>query len=208
MTVFNTETEFQLHGVDHLEPSAYHISQDCDICREPLALVKATCPNDKRLHPAVRIKSCHHVHGTECLNAWLKIGNTCPTCGHMLYLRAMEQPLTQHDVDTMMRELSGMCDEDSIAQSLARYMHISDAAAVKLEQIMHTKVATEETKRKEKEEQDRKDFMLGDDEFLDSDMEGEDAEGGGEEIGDYEDGMEDEDDDDDEEDSSIVSNEE
>ncbi|KAL1598975.1 hypothetical protein SLS60_008120 [Paraconiothyrium brasiliense] len=202
MTIFNTEPEFQLHGVDHLEPSAYCISQDCDICQQPLALVKTVSSNDNHLHPAVRIKSCRHIHGSECLSAWLKIGNTCPTCGHMLFLPAMEQPLTQHDVDMMVHDLGGIFSEEAIAQSLARYIHVSDAAAAKIKQIMSTKVAMEEMKQKEKEEQDRKEFMLGDDDFLDSDVEwDEDAEEDGEDGGE-------EGDDDDEEDFGAMSHEE
>ncbi|KAF2449547.1 hypothetical protein P171DRAFT_344095, partial [Karstenula rhodostoma CBS 690.94] len=177
MTVYNTEAEFGMHGVTHLQPSAYHVSRNCEICLEPLALVKSSANtnggdnNHTRLHAAVRINSCGHIHGTTCLVAWLKIGNTCPTCGRMLYLPAMEQPLTQQDVDALMRDLRGTYSEERIARSLARYMHISDASAAKLKQVLVTKVAMEEAKEKEKEEKERQESMLNDDDFLDSDAE-------------------------------------
>jgi hypothetical protein len=194
MAVFKTEAEFHLHGVEHLQPSAHRISQDCGICSEPLALVKSLDNTDgdkqhPRLHSTVRVKSCRHIHGTECLTAWLKTGNTCPTCGHMLYLPAGEQPLTQQDVDAMMRDLSGIYPEDMIARSLARYMYISDAATVKIKQIMYSKIAMDDAKQKEKEEKERMQFMLNDDDFLDSDIEWKEEDV--DEVTDYEDGEED-----------------
>lgn len=173
MTVYNTEAEFGMHGVEYLQPSAYHVSWDCEICLDPLDLVETSAKTNHhtRLHAAVRIKSCGHIQGTECLAAWLKIGNTCPTCGRMLYLPAVEQPLTQQDVDAMMRELRVGYSEGQIARSLARYMHVSDAAAERLKQVMATKVAMEEVKEKEKEEKDRQEHMLKDEDLLDSDAE-------------------------------------
>lgn len=169
MTVFNTSDEFHSHGMDHLKPNEYRISQDCDICLKPLALVKETSSDDISYHAAVRIKSCRHMHGAECLAAWLKVGNSCPTCDRMLYLPAAEQSLTQENVDMMIRDLGGLYDEEDIARSLARYMHVSDAAAAKLKQIIDMKVSMEEARRKEEEGKEQKGFMLGDQDFLDSD---------------------------------------
>ncbi|KAL5375068.1 hypothetical protein DPSP01_011483 [Paraphaeosphaeria sporulosa] len=161
MAVFNTEAEFATHGLDHLHPSAYQVSRDCEICLEPLDLVKPSAntnggyKNHSRLHAAVRLKSCGHIHGTEYLTAWLKFGNPCPTpgCGRMLFLPAPEQPLAQEDVDALMRELRGTYSEDQIARSLARYMHVSDAAAANAKQVLATKVAMDEAKQKEEEEE-------------------------------------------------------
>ncbi|KAF9741516.1 hypothetical protein PMIN06_007300 [Paraphaeosphaeria minitans] len=214
MTVYNTGAEFGMHGIDHIRPSVYHISRDCDICLEPLDLVqpsantKAGDKNHNRHHPAVRIKSCGHIHGLDCLKAWLQIGTTCPSagCGRMLCLPAVEQPLTQKDVDALMCRLRRSYSEDQIARSLARYMHASDVAAAKAEQVLATKIVMDEAKQKEKERKERQECMLKDEDFLDGDTElteEEDEEddahflGGGEDEDDADDDDVDDDDDDD-----------
>jgi hypothetical protein len=52
----------------------------------------------------------------------------------MIFVPALEQPLTQNDVDALMRELRGIYLEDGIAHSLARYMHVSEATTAKAKQ--------------------------------------------------------------------------
>lgn len=166
-----------MRGLDHIHPSAYHASPDCAICLQPLDLIELSANTEAgkttHLHAAVRIKSCGHIHGKECLTAWLQLSNTCPNpaCNRMLFLPPMEQPLTQEEVDALMRENRDVHSEDVLARALARYIHISDAAAEKAKQVLASKIVLDEAKEKEKEDKDRQEFLLKDEGFFDSDEE-------------------------------------
>ncbi|KAJ4295245.1 hypothetical protein N0V90_007256 [Kalmusia sp. IMI 367209] len=203
MTIFNSKQEFFAHGLDQVQPRQHHISQDCAICLEPLDLVQTASGimsisgNEKptsRFHSAVRIKSCQHIHGTECLLAFLDVGNTCPSCSRMLFIPPSEQPITQEDIDTVLRNLGHVHGENVLMRMIARYMQRAETAGLKSRQQAETMIAMARIKDEEKAKKDRENLMLGYDDFLDSDSEWSSDGGLGGEVASDNEGDEDEDD--------------
>jgi hypothetical protein len=103
MTVFANKDAFLSLGVEQITSSASHTSQDCFICTKPLAVhANHNSPQSvlRGYHTAVRITVCGHTHGEDCLNAWLDIGNSCPTCNRILF-EIDGDPITQADLNDM-----------------------------------------------------------------------------------------------------------
>src|SRR5262245_43785617 len=98
MVLYKNKEAFFRYGMDTVVPSQYSISHDCIICNDPLLMVPRKHDNQhapSSFHAAVRIKSCRHVHGRECLSAWLEAGHTCPTCSQILFTPLSEQFFVQ-----------------------------------------------------------------------------------------------------------------
>jgi hypothetical protein len=95
MVVFADKAAFTALGLEAITPSATHLSQDCYICTHPLDVTPTSTPTSftlahatthlRRPHAAVRIISCSHMHGAQCLDAWLEVSNTCPICKRLLF---------------------------------------------------------------------------------------------------------------------------
>jgi hypothetical protein len=177
MTVFASKEAFRSLGLEQIEQSHAHASQDCTICIHPLS-VHPTHSKDPRskLHTAVRIAACGHIVGEECLDAWLDVGHTCPTCTGLLF-EATGDPITQQDIDNVLRALSSVYGENAVMAVVARLMVRQEQEHARMRQAHE--IELERMKKKEKEA--RNDGLtLSDDDFLDSDEEmdfGEDDEG-------------------------------
>jgi hypothetical protein len=177
MTVFASKEAFRSLGLEQIEQSHAHASQDCTICIHPLS-VHPTHSKDPRskLHTAVRIAACGHIVGEECLDAWLDVGHTCPTCTGLLF-EATGDPITQQDIDNVLRALGPMYGENAVMAVVARLMVRQEQEHARMRQAHE--IELERMKKKEKEA--RNDGLtLSDDDFLDSDEEmdfGEDDEG-------------------------------
>ncbi|KAF1964253.1 hypothetical protein BU23DRAFT_575843 [Bimuria novae-zelandiae CBS 107.79] len=185
MTIFNDKTEFFEYGVELIMPSPYQVYENCKVCLEPIATSTIDHASESRMHAAVRIKSCKHIHGTECLGAWLDIGNSCPTCKRTLIMHATERPLTQEDVDDVSQVLRYVCDEETLGRALARYMYIDEAAAIKRRQKQESGIAMERVKQEENENKEREETMLNEEDFMDDEEEGmfDEDEGYDEDVG-------------------------
>jgi hypothetical protein len=104
MVLYNNKAELFAAGVETNITSGSHAAQDCTICLKPLLVSSSTAtpngspnganntsasrlPNSNDAagyHAAVQILACGHLHGLECLSAWLDVGYTCPTCNRAL----------------------------------------------------------------------------------------------------------------------------
>jgi hypothetical protein len=168
MTIFASKDVLTKLGLDRIQPSYAHVSQDCTICTEPLD-VQLTSTKDvhSKLHPAVRITACGHMIGEECLSAWLDIGNTCPTCNRLLF-ESTGDPITQQNVNNILRILGPEYGEGAVMAVVARSIKRQEQEQKRLRLIHEAEVA----KIKAKETQAWNDgFTLSDEDLLDSDEE-------------------------------------
>ncbi|KAF1845463.1 uncharacterized protein K460DRAFT_405722 [Cucurbitaria berberidis CBS 394.84] len=166
MTVFSCKAAFDSLGLERIRPSHAHASQECPICLDPLAVhpIHNTDPSSI-LHAAIRILACGHVVGVECLETWLSVGNTCPTCNRILF-QAASEPITQQDVNNILHALSPMFGEDRVMGEVARLMVWQAEENARLRQIHEVEMA----KLRATESQVRdEEFKMSSDDFLDSD---------------------------------------
>lgn len=90
MAVFASKLAFEQLGLDYITPSLNLSPQTCHICTDPLDVTlhphshEGATPSNAH-HAAVRIGVCGHLHGAECLAAWLESSNACPTCRRVLF---------------------------------------------------------------------------------------------------------------------------
>jgi hypothetical protein len=136
MTIFANKVAFTSLGLEPIAQSATRLAQDCFICKCAIA-VTATAPVPipspacasaisnahahprERHHTAVRILACGHVHGADCLDTWLDIGNSCPSCRRMLF-EAHTQVFTQNDIQSIMRALAPRFGATRVVMALGR----------------------------------------------------------------------------------------
>jgi hypothetical protein len=170
MTVFSNKKTFNSLGLEQVQQSHAHASQDCTICLDPLAVHPTKIKlADTKLHTAVRIAACGHIIGQECLDAWLDVGHTCPTCDRLLF-EATGDPITQHDIDKILRTLGPEFGEDAIMVVVARRMARQEEEHARRKQAHEMEM--EKEKMKAEEMQAKSDgFALSDEDFLDSDEE-------------------------------------
>jgi hypothetical protein len=172
--IYDNKEAFLALGVESITPSSYAASKDCDICVKPLAMFPtarsaandATTVEESPFHPALRILSCRHIHGTECLTAWLDFGNTCLTCSRILFTAPSEQPITQAEVDWVVNQLGPQLGEDAVFRWVARHMEKNLDEGTKKRQLLESKIALDKVKEEEKERKDREEFSLGENDFL------------------------------------------
>ncbi|KAF2130426.1 hypothetical protein P153DRAFT_375184 [Dothidotthia symphoricarpi CBS 119687] len=119
MTVFASKEALTSLGLEHLQPSHAHLSQDCTICTRPLALTPPHTAHPTKSHRAVRIVACGHIHGLECLSAWLDVGNSCPTCKRMLF-SASGNAITDQDVADVLEILGPRYGQRRVLAAVAR----------------------------------------------------------------------------------------
>jgi hypothetical protein len=106
--------------------------QDCYVCKDPLNIniyTKATY----KLHEVVRIGVCGHMHGHECLSAWLDVSNSCPTCKQLMFEnsgRGVSQSNISHVVNTMKRRYDVVSEKLAIA-AIARIAGKQEAKKIK-----------------------------------------------------------------------------
>jgi|SRR5690242_429654 len=161
MTVFATKAIFMQLGVEQVAPSTAHMYQDCYICKDPLNVNIHTAATDAH-HQAVRISVCGHMHGQECLAAWLDTGNSCPTCKRMLF-GATGRSISNFDIEKLLQVLRHRFGEARAISAIARLMKKQERERA---QLRRTQVDDlEKTKVKE---QSRLNDLIEDDEWMDS----------------------------------------
>lgn len=183
MTVFANKGSFVSLGLEQVKPSPSHASQDCTICLKPLVVYHVHASPHNVLHgyhDAVRISACGHIHGKQCLSAWLDVGNSCPTCKRILF-EPNNEPITQQDVNFVMRSLEPLYGAAPVMSALVAYMQKQKEEHDARRRYHEQEVALQRTKDGEPRDDE---FTLNGDDFLDTD---EDAEGDDNfEDGDYE----------------------
>lgn len=182
MSMFASKAAFVELGLETIKPSGAHMYQDCYICKDPLDVNLYTTATDKH-HEAVRIGVCGHMHGQECLSAWLDVGNSCPTCKQLLFensSRGVSQSDISHVVKTMKRRF-GVYGEKLAKAAIARIVGKQEA-----EQVQQQRIREEEVKKlKDREAQAQHGNSLDDEDWMnDSDA----KEDFGEDFGEDEDG--------------------
>jgi hypothetical protein len=174
MTVFASKEALKSLGLEHIQQSHAHASQDCTICTHPLA-VHPTHSKDSRPQPhtAVRIVACGHIVGGECLDAWLDVGHTCPNCSRLLF-EATGDHITHQDIDNILRALGPVYGENAVMTVVARLMVGQEQEHACMRQAHEIEL------ERMKKETRNDGLTLSDDDFLDSDEEmdfGEDDDG-------------------------------
>jgi len=166
MTVSASKEMFNSLDLEQVQQSHAHASQDCTICRHPLALHPTKSkPAESKLHRAVRIAACGHIIGQQCLDAWLEVGNTCPTCKRLLF-EPTGDPITQQDINNILRTLGPDYGEDAIMAVVARRVARQEHEHARMRQAHE--IELERIKAEETEARNDA-FRLSNDDFLDSD---------------------------------------
>ena len=179
MTLFASKIVFMQLGLEQVAPSTTHMYQDCYICKDPLNINIHTTPSPTH-HAAVRIHACGHMHGQDCLAAWLDAGNSCPTCKRLLF-EASGCSVSQADINSVVNTLGRMVGEKRVMSSIARLMGKQE-----LERGQLRRTQEEEMQRMEaKETQAPQDYLVDDDDWMaesgdekDLDMDEDDEDGG------------------------------
>ena len=162
MTIFASKAAFMQLGLEQVTPSSAHMYQDCYICKDPLDVNIHKTASDAH-HSAVRISVCGHMHGQECLAAWLDAGNSCPTCKRILF-EASGLSFTQADISSVVHVLRRLVGEARVMSSIVRL-----TGKQELERAQLRRTHEEEAKDMEvKEAQSRQDSLLDDDEWMES----------------------------------------
>jgi hypothetical protein len=170
MTVFANKDAFLSLGVEQITSSASHDSQDCFICTKPLAVhANHNSPQSvlRGYHTAVRITVCGHTHGEDCLNAWLDIGNSCPTCNRILF-EIDGDPITQADLNDMVYMLGPELGEARVMIAVVAVREKREREQAALRRFHEQEIAKQKMEDTGLQDQE---FALGDDDLLDSDDE-------------------------------------
>jgi hypothetical protein len=168
MTVFANKDAFLSLGLEQVRASASHASQDCSICTKPLAVHDNHNSPQCQLrgyHFAVRINSCGHTHGEDCLNAWLDVGNSCPTCNRIVF-ELDGDPITQADANNIVYTLGPEVGEARVMIAVVAAKEKRDKEHVELRQYYEQEIARQKMEDTKVQDQE---FTLGGDDFLDSD---------------------------------------
>jgi hypothetical protein len=166
MPLFAGKEAFKALGLEPVKKSQAHASQDCTICTDPLDIQQSLAKEDEftsKAHAAVRIVACGHIVGAECLDAWLDIGCTCPTCNRVLFEPA-DDPITLQDIQFVVRELRAYFAKDTIVMRIARVVRRKKQEFARQQGIYGA-----EAGKMAVEEEDE--FGISGDDFLDSDDE-------------------------------------
>ncbi|KAF3051702.1 hypothetical protein E8E11_000096 [Didymella keratinophila] len=143
MSIFASKAAFVGLGLEAVKPSSAHMYQDCFICKDPLDVNIHPTATDKH-HEAVRIGVCGHMHGQECLSAWLDVGNTCPTCKQLLFENS-GRGVSQSDINQVVNAMKrhyGVVGENLALAAIARIVGKQEA-----EQAQQQRIREEDVKK-------------------------------------------------------------
>ncbi|KAJ4381720.1 hypothetical protein N0V86_003085 [Didymella sp. IMI 355093] len=183
MSILANKAAFVELGLEIIAPSSAHMYQDCHICKDPLSVNAHKTATDKH-HTAVRIGVCGHMHGQECLLAWLDVSNSCPTCKRLLF-EGSNRAVSQSDINNVVYSLRRLFGEKRVMAAIARLAGKREA-----EQAQQQRTREEEVKKLKAKEIRAQNDLMDDDDWMNSD-DGEDF--GEEDDEDFEMGDEDED---------------
>jgi hypothetical protein len=165
MTVFASKEAFKSLGLEQIQQSHSHASQDCFICTHPLAVHPMfTRDTHSQLHTAIRIAACGHIVGEACLNAWLDVGHTCPTCNRLLF-ETTGDPITQADIDNLLRTFGPVYGENAVLTVVGRLMVRQEQEHARMRQAHEIELERMQAKEKEAPNDG---CTLSDNDFLDS----------------------------------------
>ncbi|KAF3044262.1 hypothetical protein E8E12_001155 [Didymella heteroderae] len=136
MSIFASKAAFVELGLEVVTPSTAHMYQDCFICKDPLDVNIHSTATAKH-HAAVRIGVCGHVHGQECLSLWLDVGNSCPTCKHLLFEdsgRRVSQSDAEHVV-YFVKRMFGVVGEKRAMAAIVRLVGKQEAEQARQQRI-------------------------------------------------------------------------
>lgn len=162
MTIYASKIAFIVLGLEQVAPSNAHMYQDCYICKDPLDIninTKASAAH----HSAVRIRDCGHMHGQDCLNAWLDAGNCCPTCKHFL-VDPSGHSVSEVDITSVMHKLRHQFSQGLIVAAIARFIERRKGQRAEL----HRARDEEMRMRKAQEARDHQDTLMGDEDWAES----------------------------------------
>lgn len=162
MSIFASKSAFVALGLEVVAPSNAHMYQDCFICKDPLDINIHT-PATKTHHSAVRIGVCGHMHGRECLMAWLDAGNSCPTCKRVLFENSGRE-ISQSDIRNVVHSLRYVVGEKRVMKAIARLVGRQEVEQAQL----RVAYEDEQKKAKAKEAREYHEDVIGDDEWMDS----------------------------------------
>jgi hypothetical protein len=166
MTVFGSKEAFLELGLQQVKPSGEHTLMDCSICTKPLDLLTdhgSLQYPDSGYHTAGRIVACGHMHGEECLAAWLDMGHTCPTCNRILF-EPKSDCITQEDVNNVANLLGPVYGERRVWISIDRVVSKEE-----YHDKLHHYLLQEIAKQRTEDVNMRDEFNLTEEDFLDSD---------------------------------------
>jgi len=75
----------------------------CNICREPFG----TLDEDGKTEHCVKIVTCNHTFGNQCLIIWLKSNKTCPLCRRCVVPHAQPQRLAEDAAEPEVADFAG-----------------------------------------------------------------------------------------------------
>jgi hypothetical protein len=176
MVVFSDKATFTTLGLEPITPSPTHLSQDCHICTHPLDVTPTSTATSYTLahttahlrqpHAAVRIIACSHMHGAQCLTAWLEVSNTCPTCKRLLFEQSARSEITNADVHAVVESLAPQFGARDVLVAVHQCVAREGGA------LLQEKLYREEKEGLEREEKTRaQEEVAGDGEWLVSDDE-------------------------------------
>jgi ribosomal protein L12E/L44/L45/RPP1/RPP2 len=174
--------------VEQIKPSLVHVSQNCAICTKPLAVQSGSASQEAEVsgyHSAIRIISCSHMHGDDCLNAWLAVSNTCPfsNCNRMLF-KATGESITEHDVHALLRELGSEFGETRVLTVVARLLQQQEGEQMALKMMNEVEMGQQKERDNNMRLHVEEEFTLAGENFVESDedMDWDKEEGDGYEV--------------------------
>lgn len=171
MTLFANRAVFMQLGLEAVAPSVAHMYQDCYICKDPLDVNIHTTASITH-HAAVRIHACGHMHGQECLAAWLDAGNSCPTCKRMLF-ETSTRSVSQADINHVVHSMRRMVGEKRVMASVARLVgkqELERAQLRRTQEVDMQKIKAKEAQARQDDLEDDDDWMAESDDAGDFDM--------------------------------------
>ncbi|KAF2642501.1 hypothetical protein P280DRAFT_540367 [Massarina eburnea CBS 473.64] len=150
--------EFFARGIETIAASEDNELRDCIICQDPLHMIPS--PNSlpdgfatpiRLCHHPVRIKSCGHTHGLECLSAWLKTGYSCPTCNRILFVPEALPGPSEEEINDVFYELKNEYGERPVTIAIINYLNHHDQLENQRRQSIMAAIAVQEQKIQEKE---------------------------------------------------------
>lgn len=108
--------------------------------------------------------STGHLHGEECLSAWLDTGNSCPTCKRILF-EASGREIKQSDINSVVHMLGYWYTP---AQVLAAVARLQGTQELEREQLRHSQEQQAREAQETKEIQSRHEMLMEEEDWYPS----------------------------------------
>ncbi|KAH8730914.1 hypothetical protein GQ44DRAFT_424008 [Phaeosphaeriaceae sp. PMI808] len=154
MSIYACKGTFMGLGIESVSLSTSLASQNCTICTLPLAVHHRDASPialSNGYHRAIRITLCGHVHGKDCLSAWLDTGHSCPTCNRTLF-QANSDRITQEDVNIVLKKLAPRFGRAAVMNAIVKYFEKQEQEHSECHFIHEQEVANQDTPEEQDEE--------------------------------------------------------